>query len=494
VSRRRPASRIREAAAATPLRIQLVATVLMLTALGLALAAFATTASLHSYLLGRVDEQLRAAANSPVGAGYFHDRSGAPDRGDGDRPPLPSQYYVAQYLPDGAEYGAPQQASLQSQSPPKLPTLTTQRAEQLSAQPFTVSSVDGKATWRVISRVRQDGTGSVAIATSLADTSRTIRHVIYVESGIGAVVLVAIGLAGYLLIRRSLRPLVSVEHTAAAIAAGDLTQRVPQLPTRTEVGRLSVALNGMLAQVERSFDHERRSQRQATASEARMRRFVADASHELRTPLTSIRGFAELYRMGAAGQARDLPRLMGRIEDEATRMGVLVDDLLLLARLDQQRPLATEPVDLLAVVNDTVHDAQTTAPHRDVSLSVETSRPPIVTGDEPRLRQVVANLIGNALVHTPDGSPIEVALRLEDADSTVVLTVADRGEGIDPSTASRLFERFYRADSSRSRAAGGSGLGLSIVAGLVAAHRGTVAADRRAGGGAVFTVTLPMAD
>jgi two-component system OmpR family sensor kinase len=227
-----------------------------------------------------------------------------------------------------------------------------------------------------------------------------------------------------------------------------------------------------------------------------MRQFVADASHELRTPLTSIRGFAELFRMGATAGEPDLPRLMSRIEGEAARMGLLVDDLLLLARLDQQRPLELEPVDLLTVVTDVVHDAQLTAADRSISLDVATTAgAPVVIGDESRLRQVVHNLMTNALTHTPGGTPVDVALRtVADGERPeAVVEIADRGPGVSDDHAARVFERFYRADTSRTRSGGGTGLGLSIVAGLVAAHDGIVTVSDRDDGGAVFTVRVPLA-
>jgi two-component system OmpR family sensor kinase len=340
--------------------------------------------------------------------------------------------------------------------------------------------------------VLADGSGSVAVATSLSDLNHTVMHLVLIESLIGVVVLVLIGSAGWLLIRRSLRPLVTVEHTAAAIAAGDLSQRVPEGSQRTEVGRLSRALNGMLAQIEGAFAHERRSEQQARASEQRMRRFVADAGHELRTPLTSIRGFAELYRMQGESPPEDLPRMMQRIEAEATRMGVLVEDLLVLARLDQQRPLEQTTVDILAIAHDAVHDARLLAPDRAIDLTVDGTLAPLVTGDEARLRQVVHNLMSNALVHTPGGSPITVAVSTDGAAEQAVLAVSDRGSGIDDADTDRVFERFYRADTSRSRQAGGNGLGLSIVAGLVAAHGGSVAVADREGGGATFAMSLPL--
>jgi two-component system OmpR family sensor kinase len=498
--------------ASTPLRIKLVASVLALTAAGLALAATITTASLQHYLIDRVDDQL-ATFSQGAGAGHF-DPDGGPGSGPGPglggssgeggrggsagshtgSRPLPSPFYLAQFYPNGTSEGI-RTAPLTSQSPPRLPLLTTARATTLSDHAFTVPSVDGKSSWRVIVVVEPDGSGTVAIATSLTDVDHTVSHVILLEIAIGAGALLLIGMAGYVLISRSLRPLVSVEHTAAAIAGGDLTSRVPELPVRTEVGRLSIALNGMLSQIENAFAHEHESEQQARASEQRMRQFVADASHELRTPLTSIRGFAELYRMGAAGGDADLPRLMNRIEAEAARMGLLVEDLLLLARLDQQRPLDREPVDLLTVVTDVVHDAQVVAPDRVITLDVATSRPPVVTGDESRLRQVVHNVMSNALVHTPPGTPVGVTVQTDDtslATPAVVVAIADRGPGIDDEHAERVFERFFRADTSRSRRGGGSGLGLSIVAGLVAAHGGTATVRARDGGGAVFAITLPL--
>jgi two-component system OmpR family sensor kinase len=492
-----PVRRIRAAVARTPLRIKLVGTVLILATTGFALAAVLTTTALHGYLLSRIDDQLRTFSTGPGGHDFDFrgpEQGGGPGgnaSGSPEQPRLPSQFYVARFGPTGARINTYAE-QLVSESPPALPVLTTSTASRLSHHAFTVASRDGSSSWRVMAVVIPDGSGTVAVATSLTDMSRTVEHVIWLEAGIGLVLLVMIGLAGYLVINRALRPLVSVEHTAAAIAAGDLTQRVPELPAGTEVGQLSIALNTMLTQIEDAFAHEHSSEQQARASEARMRQFVADASHELRTPLTSIRGFAELFRIGAADDAADLPRLMSRIETEAARIGLLVEDLLMLARLDQQRPLAHEPVDLLAIASDVVHDAQLVATDRSISLDVSVATAAIVAGDEARLRQVLHNVMTNALTHTPAGTPVDVTVRT--TGDLAEVAIADRGPGIAQEHVERIFERFYRADESRHRGSGGAGLGLSIVSGLVAAHGGTVAVVPRDGGGSTFVITLPLAE
>jgi two-component system OmpR family sensor kinase len=299
---------------------------------------------------------------------------------------------------------------------------------------------------------------------------------------VGAVVLLALAVFAWFVIGVGLRPLERMGVTAKEIAAGDLSRRVEPATPRTEIGRLGLALNGMLSQIESAFAER-------TRSEQRLRRFLADASHELRTPLTSIRGYAELLRRGAAQPARDAALARRRIEEEAIRMSVLVDDLLLLARLDQGRPLEQDPVDLGRIARDACADAGAVA--RDRRITLDVPEPVVITGDDLRMRQVVANLLSNAMVHTPPGTPIEVHVGSE--SGRAVLTVVDHGRGLSEEETRRVFEPFYRADPGRSRDRGGSGLGLSIVAAVVAAHGGSVEVTGTDGGGATFRVQLPLA-
>jgi two-component system, OmpR family, sensor kinase len=293
-------------------------------------------------------------------------------------------------------------------------------------------------------------------------------------------VLVALAILAWWVIKLGLRPLEHMQETAGAIAAGDLSQRIDIEDEHTEVGRLGLALNEMMQQIETAFAAR-------AASEGRLRRFVGDASHELRTPLTSIRGYAELFRRGAADRPEDLAKAMRRIEEEADRMGSLVDDMLLLARLDQGRPLERQPVDLTRLIRDAVDDARAVAPNRPIDFSPNGAV--FVPGDELRLRQVLGNLLQNANRHTPPETPVHV--RVVNGDEEAVIEVADEGPGMSTDDVNRVFERFWRSDPSRTRSSGGAGLGLAIVSAIATAHGGRAEVQSAPGQGSVFRVHLP---
>jgi two-component system OmpR family sensor kinase len=454
---------------ALPLRVTLVVVVVSLSAVGLTVSGLAATRSLHGYLLDRVDSQLQEALRSP---GDLNRALG------GGGPGGPEAFGVIYVSVAGVSTQLPSDIS-----PPRIPTKT-----RTNAHPFTVSATSGDTKWRVVEALNVNN-DVLVVAKPLDEVQRTVDKLERIELVVGLVVLLLLGGGAFFVVRRSLKPLVDVETAAQEVAAGDLSRRVPEGDAGTEVGSLSRSFNTMVAQVEEAFAEREASEAEARTSEERMRRFVGDASHELRTPLTSIRGFAELYRQGALPAREDVGRAMNRVESEASRMGLLVEDLLLLARLDQQRPLEHKPVDLLELAHDAVEDARAVDPSRTVDLEVVATGPaPVVSGDAPRLRQVLGNLVGNALTHTT--SPITV--RVSTATGSAVVEVVDAGPGIPVPDRPRVFERFYRADTSRTRASGGTGLGLSIVAALVAAHRGSVEVLDTPGGGATFRVTLPL--
>ncbi|OZC84281.1 two-component sensor histidine kinase [Rhodococcus sp. 06-412-2C] len=456
-----------------PLRFTLVAALLLLVGLGLLASGVAVTSSLETSLMRRLDQQLIEASEGWAKPGNERPPFSVDEPNPG-RPP--SNFYVRFVADDGTVRGPINDVT------EDVPDLSG----TLSVTPETVGSEgDPSKQWRVITVTNSEG--STTVGMSLSANQQTVSRLVVLQFYIGAAVLLALAVIAYFVVRRSLRPLREVETTAAAIAAGDLHRRVPEWSEKTEVGRLSAALNGMLSQIQRAFAATAASEEAARASEDRMRRFVADASHELRTPLTTIRGFAELYRQGAMS---DISLLMTRIEGESARMGLLVEDLLMLARLDAQRPLDMRRVDVLTIAADAVHDAKAVSPARDISLKVLAGPGiPEVDGDDARLRQVLANLVGNAVRHTPESASITVCVGT--TRSSVLLEVEDTGPGLAEDEAAHVFERFYRADSSRTRESGGSGLGLSIVAALVAAHNGTVSVRSTPGTGASFRVELP---
>jgi len=471
-----------------PLVGRLIGIMTVLLAVGLLVAGAVATTLLHRSLVDQIDTKLQTEGVSSAQA--LAQSTLSPFSSGMDETHIPTDYYLRLSDSTGESRAYARRTVLEEYGTPRVPTLTTAQAIARSGEPFTVPSDQSGSSWRMVVYPVMQGTqaiGSVAIGLPLSGIQDTIRTMVLVLVLSGLVIVVVGALAGRWAVRRSLRPLREIEATAEAIAAGDLTQRVPAAPTSTEVGRLGASLNGMLAQIEQAFGAR-------TASEARMRRFVADASHELRTPLASIRGYGELYRMGALTEPEQVDDTMRRIEQSAVRMGGLVEDLLSLARLDEGRPLQSTPVDLTVLAADALSDLHALDPSRAPRLVPLTeggeTGPCVVVGDEPRLRQVLNNLVGNTAQHTPAGTAVEIAVGIEGASG--VVEVRDHGPGIDPEHAARVFERFYRVDASRGRSSGGSGLGMAIVAAIVTAHEGSVALFETPGGGTTVRVTLPV--
>jgi two-component system OmpR family sensor kinase len=459
----------------------LLGALVILVVVGLVVSDVASYRALQSFLFGRVDQQLTALNNGLT--------RGLLVSGRLDRAALAGVFFQVRDGQGGLvvsgnglplNAGSPYTPRLPDPLPTPSPGPGNGSLTPASATFDAAAAQAGGPSFRVRVTSLPGLSATTVVALPLSDVNSTLSHLRWIELAVtGAVVALAL-VFGLWLVRVSFRPLDDIAETAGAIANGELDRRIPGTEPRTEIGRLGIALNTMLARIEAAFAER-------TASEERLRRFVADASHELRTPLTSIRGYAELFRRGADRRPEDLAKSMQRIEDEATRMGVLVDDLLLLARLDQGRPLEREPVDLAAVVGQAVDAAHAVEPDRPLSLAVDS--PVIVVGDRRRLRQVVDNLLANVRTHTPPGCPARVTVGSENGNA--VVEVADEGPGIDPAAAERVFERFYRADTSRSRDNGGAGLGLSIVAAITDAHGGRVRVGSRDGGGASFQVELP---
>ena len=541
-----------------PLRVKLITAVLALVAIALVVISVSSLVVFRNYLEDRADTQLKLLQQQAVSI-----LSGPGPRG----PALGLADYVVE-LRDSqgqlvANTGNWQQLTI---SGPDVPTSKAWLAAN-AGKMVTVPAQSGHDTWRVITRPLKyyavdplgfstgpSQTGTLIVGVDLGgNIDAAVSTLARVDLIVGVIVLAALMLVGVAVVRTSLRPLKDIEVTAEAIAAGDLSRRVPDSDPNTEVGRLARSLNTMLGQIESAFRARAQSEAAARRSEERMRQFVADASHELRTPLTAIRGYAEYYRQrgglengtheaggpepsrelarGAAAQvpaqagpaaagtvaagttpepalARaesepgpltrpDMDRIMERVEQESFRMGGLVEDLLVLARLDEQRPIEHRPVDLLTLAADAVQDARIVAPGRKIELTVGTGAAFLVQGDEPRLRQVISNLMSNALTHTPEGTPVTVRILAgyqgTPAVPAAILEVADQGPGLTSEQAERVFERFYRADQARGRRTGGTGLGLAIVAALVGAHGGTVGVNTAPGHGATFWITLPLA-
>ena len=480
---------------------RLVLILLAVCAAGLATLAVASYLALRSYLSDRVDERAREAV--PLVLASLSDQAGLsmppgmatppgeggpggpPDAGpDGDPsdgpigPRLPVGTY-GQITTVGGRIVASGIVSGSDELPkPDLPEPLPSAAGFDGNPTLDVPAVGGGDGFRVVTQTGPGGE-TVTVAIPLGDLDDTLARFRTVELLVGLAILGVLGALGWWAIRVGLRPLSRIEATAREIAAGDMSHRVEEVDERTEVGRLGIAFNEMLSRLERAFADQR-------ASEERLRRFLADASHELRTPLSSIRGYAELFRLGASADPVDLERSMQRIESESARMGGLVADLLTLARLDEVRETRREPVDLAAIAAETCDDARASAPNREFAL--DAPLPARLNGDPDQLRQVVTNLVGNAVAHAPEG-PIEVSVHSDRSD--VVLRVRDYGPGLPDGAEAEVFERFWRTGKARDRVTGGAGLGLAIVAGVANAHGGTVSAGNAADGGATFEVRLP---
>jgi two-component system OmpR family sensor kinase len=483
------------------LRTRMVLAIATLAAIGIVVTDLAGVVMLRNQLIQRIDDQLRGEARGGYRAQLA--RNSLPRRG----PFGPDARFLAYYA-DGTPFSPP------ASDDPKLDGFASLKAHA-DHDPYTVNG------WRVlVTTVRESTSGGpryAVSAVSLTEIVGTESQLLLIDLSVSTLVIALIALAAATVVRLGLRPLTRMEHTATMIAGGDLSRRVESTDPHTEAGRLGIALNTMLGRIESALAA-------STASEQRLRQFLGDASHELRTPLTSIQGFAELYRRGGAPPGPALDEAMGRIEAEAARMALLVSDLMLLARMDEERPLERHPVDLLEVAADAVRDAHVRVPTRFVGLgalddSYDTFEPVTVLGDEPRLRQVVTNLVANALQHTPDDAMVEVRVGrpstlngwgagggpaapvgppvasiggpLPPGGSVAAIEVVDTGPGMPAEAAGRAFERLYRADPSRARSHGGAGLGLSIVSAIVQAHGGRVELWTSPGRGARFRVLLP---
>jgi two-component system, OmpR family, sensor kinase len=480
------------------LRRRLLLVLLTLAAAGLFTAGVASAKLLRKSLVKQKDEQLQLLVSRDLRGGGLRDGDNAgrgrpsgsqrdPNHVD-DTPQSvggPIGYVVDTYNVSGAPVpGGHISSPADKGGGPVITTDELVEHASRGARPFTRPAISGSGNYRVIvAGLAQSGTlvGYRTWAIELSDVDQTIRRFVEIESIVGALALAVLGVLAWLLVRASLRPLERMTATASAIADGDLSARVDETDAKTEVGRLGHSFNIMIGRIEAGFAER-------TKTENRLRRFVGDASHELRTPLTSIRGYSELVRTGAINDDAGRSMALARIESEAARMGLLVEDLLLLARLDQGRPLADEAFDLAKVVEANVADAR--ACDGDRTWTFVGHGPVSVVGDADRLHQVISNLVTNARSHTPAGTPVDVSIDTQGAHA--VVTIRDHGPGFPADEADRIFERFARLDEGRARADGGTGLGLAIVRAIVDAHHGEVSAANAPDGGAVFILRLPL--
>ena len=473
------------------LRLRLLLTLIPLFVLGLLVADIATYAELQAFLTSRVDQQaIQAhiaieqyfATGSGLSGAPGAPPGGVPPDGGGGGPSFPPGTYGEIRDSTGKVLKSSNfNYTSDTTTHPILPA-NLKAGNRSNPTLLTVDGTGSISHYRVYVDSAHDNSGDVVIAAvPLAEIDATLNQLLLLELAVSGGVTLLLALAALVIVRRSLQPLERMGQTARSIVARGLSQRVSPADERSEVGRLGLALNTMLSDLEDAFAAR-------AASQERLKQFVSDASHELRTPLTSMRGYAELLRRGDHLDREEVQVAAGRIEDETKRLGVLVDDLLLLARLDQGRALQSGRVDLEALVSDACADARAADPGRPISARI--MAPLVIDGDEARLRQVLNNIVRNAMVHTPPGTAIEVGLKAAGDDA--VMEVIDHGPGISPLDAERIFERFHRSAPDRSRDRGGSGLGLSIAAAVVDAHAGDISVESTPGGGATFVVRLPM--
>ena len=476
------------------LRNRLILATLGLAAIAIAASDFAASNSLRTFLINQADSQLNEVVQTSM---LRLDRAGidsANQDGDGDengfRPlrPLgavPTTTAVTLLDISGNVIGRIGGEFANSIDLNEFKKLTPEKVDSLNELPFTISGDDGETDIRAIARSLPSGEGTVVISVALDSVEKTVAGLRGIFILISFIVLISIAIVARSLIKLTLKPLNQIEKTAAAIAEGDLSARLPEVNSRTEVGRLTGSLNTMLSRIEESFTIR-------TESENKLRRFVADASHELRTPLTAIRGFAELHRQGAVVGEDKTKELISRIEKESIRMSSLVEDLLLLARLDQSRELTFDPVDINHLVKEAVASAQAAGPGYEITVS-STNDEVFVLGDSMRIHQAIANLLANARTHTPVGT--KIAVNISQGDLETKISISDNGPGLSEEDQKRVFERFFRADPSRVRVGGeGSGLGLAIVDAVMKAHGGRVEVNSKIGAGATFTIVFPQKD
>ena len=479
-----PLSRVRTPLSLWSLRNRLILASVVMASLAIVASDFAANAALRTYLISQVDKGLVNISNASLtrlkSSGITPPESAPEDSPFKILPPLsgvPTSISVTILDRDGNLIGRIG-GELAGENF-AITGLKLAEVEKYNYLPFTIDGEGDTPDVRALAQLLPTGLGSVIVANSLAEVDQTLNRLRFLFLILGLLALLIIAIASRWIVAIGLRPLEVVEDTAEAIAGGDLSARLPAAKPDTEVGRLTTSLNTMLARIEESFAVR-------VESENKLRRFVADASHELRTPLTAIRGFAELHRQGAVVGEEKVNELINRIEKESIRMSTLVEDLLLLARLDQSRQLEMEPVDLNTVINEAVISAKVAGPDHVIEVNLATDET-FVLGDSQRIYQVISNLLANARTHTPAGTKIIVTVNQLINETNV--KVADNGPGLSLADQKRIFERFYRADPSRVRNAGeGSGLGLSIVDAVMKAHGGYVSVDSKIGEGCTFTL------